>query len=64
VHTFGEVQDKKNTNDACRQQVNDDAWNRLKKLSKSKSLQQTSYNNKHKDKQTYNIKKQVEKKIN
>jgi hypothetical protein len=34
----------------------------LKKPSKSKSLQQASYNNKHKGKQTCNIKKQVEKK--
>jgi hypothetical protein len=25
VHTFGEVQNKKNTSDACRQQVNDGA---------------------------------------
>jgi hypothetical protein len=62
VHTFGEVQNKKNTSDACRQQVNDGAWNQLKKL--GKSLQQASYNNKHKDKQPCNIKKQVEKKIN
>jgi hypothetical protein len=53
---------KKNASDACRQQVNDDAWNQLKKP--SKSLQQASYNNEHKDKQTCNIKKQVQKKIN
>lgn len=62
VHTFGEVQKKKNRSDACRQQVNDGAWNQLKKP--SKSLQQASYNNKHKDKQLCNIKKQVEKKRN
>ncbi len=46
---------KKNTSDACRQQFNDDAWNQLKKP--SKSLQHTSYNNKHKDKETCNNKK-------